>query len=337
MKNIIGIDIGGTKCSVTLGVYDSLYKKISFIEKISFPTDSQNGLNHTLENLFKATEKVVLNNGLQYQDISSCGISCGGPLNSKKGVIMSPPNLPGWNNVKIIDILKLRFGLSSSLQNDANACALAEWKFGAGRGYNNIIFLTFGTGMGAGLILNGSLYSGTNDMAGEIGHVRMSENGPVGYGKAGSFEGFCSGGGIVQIAKSKVLEKFQAGKSVAFCQSTNALETIDTKSVALSAKSGDELAKEIFQISGEYLGRGLSILIDLLNPEIIIIGSVFQRSEELLWPHAKKIIESESLSISRNVCSVKPSYLGDKVGDYAALAVAVNSLEVAKLDEQKDS
>lgn len=118
------------------------------------------------------------------------GISCGGPLNSTAGIIEGPPNLPGWNNVKIADILTSHYGVFASLQNDANACAVAEWKFGAGKGAQNMIFLTFGTGLGAGLILNGRLYSGTNDNAGEIGHIRLEEFGPSGYGKSGSFEGF---------------------------------------------------------------------------------------------------------------------------------------------------
>ena len=129
-------------------------------------------------------------------DISAIGISCGGPLNSKKGVILSPPNLPGWDNIEIVNIIKDRLDVPAKLQNDANACALAEWKYGAGRGSNNMIFLTFGTGFGAGLILDGRLYNGVNCMSGEIGHVRLTEYGPVGYGKAGSCEGYCSGGGI---------------------------------------------------------------------------------------------------------------------------------------------
>ena len=96
------------------------------------------------------------------------GISCGGPLDASSGVILSPPNLPGWDNVKIVQMIEEKFGVPCGLQNDANACALAEWRFGAGKGTKNMIFLTFGTGMGAGLILDGKLYAGTNGMAGEI-------------------------------------------------------------------------------------------------------------------------------------------------------------------------
>ena len=124
---------------------------------------------------------------------------------------MCPPNLPDWDNVPLVEMTEKRLGIKTILQNDANACAVAEWKFGAGRGTRNMVFLTFGTGMGAGLILDGRLYSGTNDMAGEVGHIRLAPKGPLGYGKKGSFEGFCSGGGIADLAKQTVLNKLSQG------------------------------------------------------------------------------------------------------------------------------
>ena len=129
----------------------------------------------------------------------SIGISCGGPLDSRRGVIMGPPNLPGWDDVYIVRQIENHYGVQAHLQNDANACAVAEWKFGAGRGKQNVVFMTFGTGLGAGLILDGKLYSGTNDNAGELGHIRLDRFGPVGFGKAGSFEGFCSGRRIARF------------------------------------------------------------------------------------------------------------------------------------------
>lgn len=176
--------------------------------------------------------------------------------------------------------------------------------------------------MGAGLILDGKIYSGTNDMAGEVGHIRLADNGPVGYGKAGSFEGYCSGGGIAQLARTMVLEKMQKGEKVAFCDSIDKLCEINAKVVGDAAEAGDELAKEIYRMCGCYLGRGLSILIDVLNPEIIVLGSIFARSKDLLYETAMEIIRKEALSYSRNVCKIVPAGLGEMIGDYAALAVA---------------
>lgn len=235
---------------------------------------------------------------------------------------MSPPNLPGWDNIHITKLLEEKFSIKTAIQNDANACALAEWKFGAGKGTQNMIFMTFGTGLGAGLILDGRLYSGTNDNAGEAGHLRLSEIGPVGYGKSGSFEGFCSGGGIAQIARLMAMEKLQMGEKVSFCSGLNDLMNIDARKVADAAKAGDALAVEIYKISGTYLGKGLSILIDILNPEVIVIGSIFARAKELLEPHAMEIIKKEALHHAVEVCRLEPAVLGESIGDIAALSVA---------------
>jgi glucokinase len=325
-KKILGIDIGGTKCSAILGEYSALPEEIRIKDKIQFPTESEKGLDRTLSGLFKSLEKLLCNNHLKAEDAVGIGISCGGPLDSKKGIIMSPPNLIGWDNVGIVEIFEERFGIRTYLQNDANACALAEWKFGAGRGKNNIIFLTFGTGMGAGFILDGKLYSGTSDMAGEIGHVRMEGAGPVGYGKAGSFEGYCSGGGIAQLARTMVLEKLQTGQEVSFCPGIEKINDLSAKEIADAAFAGDGLAIEIFKTTGRYLGRGLAMLMDILNPEAIIIGSIFHRARSLLWPEAEKEIMKEALEQTRRTCEVVEAELGEQIGDYAALAVAVSNI-----------
>lgn len=323
MEKILGIDIGGTKCAVILGEHLNNSEMV-IIDKLSFPTEAINGPEYTLSKIFNSIQAILHRNKVLIEECIGIGISCGGPLDSKRGVILSPPNLIGWDNVSIVEAVEEKYGIRSKLQNDANACALAEWKFGAAKGFNNVIFLTFGTGMGAGLILDGRLYSGTNDMAGEIGHIRLADNGPVGYGKAGSFEGFCSGGGIAQLARTKVMEKLQTGEKVSFCESLANLDKLNAKIIGDAAEAGDELAKEIYHISGHYLGMGLSILIDILNPEIIVIGSIFTRSESLLRDSVIEIIKKESLKHSRDVCKIVPAKLADRVGDYAALTVALH-------------
>ena len=209
-----------------------------------------------------------------------------------------------------------------AIQNDANACAMAEHRFGAGKGTRNMIFLTFGTGMGAGLILNGQIYAGTNDMAGEVGHIRMASFGPIGYGKSGSFEGFCSGGGIAQLGREMALEHIQRGTPANFCPSIDALANLNAKTIADAADAGDEVAAEVYRRCGEMLGRGLAVLIDILNPELIVIGSIFARSEILLREAMQREIEREALPRSSAVCRIVPAALGEQIGDYAALAVA---------------
>jgi len=313
-KYIAGIDVGGTKCAVIIGSVNE-NNSIILYERFSFP---RQGTPEAILN--RITDKI--NEFKKSYDIKSIGISCGGPLDREKGLILSPPNLPGWDRIEICKIVTKATGIPSSLSNDADAGALAEWLYGAGKGSKNMIFLTFGTGMGAGLILDSRLYSGTNSLAGEVGHMRMEATGPVGYGKAGSFEGFCSGGGIARYAQTVTRQKLQEGIKPSFCPNENGLVTITAQTVAMAAREGDTTAKEIYATVGEYLGRGLSVLIDILNPEKIVIGSIFYRCEDLLRESMEKAIKREALSLSSNVCKILPVGLGEQIGDYAALAVA---------------
>ena len=294
MKKYIGIDIGGTKCAVIVGEYEN--DEIKIISRTAFATDTDEEPTDIIEVFCEIISKE--------KDFEAIGISCGGPLDSRTGVVLCPPNLPKWIDVPIVEILSSRFGVPVFLQNDANACALAEWKLGAGRGTQNMIFLTFGTGFGAGLILDGRLYVGASDMAGEVGHIRLTEDGPEGYGKSGSAEGYCSGGGIRNIGRLFGVDK-------------------SAKDIALDAKNGDETALEIYRTSGKYLGRTLAILADIINPERVVIGSVFARSEELLRPAMQAELEKEALFHTVKCLDVRPALLGDEIGDYAALMTAV--------------
>ena len=312
----LGIDIGGTKCAVIAGT-----GKMKILEKISFPTETQKGPDYAINLLLKNASEII--EKLGHKRLKAIGISCGGPLDSKKGIVQSPPNLPGWDNVHIVKRFKDRFHIPVYLQNDANACALAEWKFGAGRGTENMIFLTFGTGMGGGIIINGKIYSGTNDLAGEVGHVRLAENGPEAYGKKGSFEGFCSGTGIAITAKKIAEEKFALNQPVAFCKSKNDIGNLTTKDIADAAFSGDPDAIGILETAGEFLGRGLSILIDVLNPQRIVIGSIYARCRQFIEPACLSIVRQEALAPASAVCSIVPAALGEEVGDYASLSVAI--------------
>lgn len=327
MKYSLGLDIGGTKCAVVLGQGNIPEGSLDgfIIDKLSFSTDQERGWQAVIDEFFTACDSVLLRNELSALDLTAIGISCGGPLSSEEGIIYSPPNLPDWDGVPIVKLFNERYGVPVYLQNDANACALAEWRFGAGKGYNNMIFITFGTGMGAGLILDGKLYSGTNDMAGEVGHIRLAENGPIGYGKAGSFEGFCSGGGIERLGKSVIAEKLRKNEPQELCKTEEDLDKITAKSLAEAAKAGDKLAIEIYRICGEYLGRGLAVLVDILNPQAIVIGSIFERSSELLIPSMKKALEAEALGIALECCKILPAELGNAIGDYAALGVALSN------------
>ncbi len=310
---MIGFDIGGTKCAVSVG-----YEKdgeLVITDKSVIPTDLTVSPYEMIDRMCAIAEEMTDN-------FSLIGISCGGPLNSREGVIMSPPNLAGWDDVKIVEYLKNRYKGEVHVQNDANACAIAEWRYGAGRGTDNMIFLTFGTGLGAGLILNGKIYAGASDMAGECGHIRLAPFGPVGYGKQGSFEGFCSGGGIAELGRAMAREALQMGKTVSYCESIDKLGDISAKLIAEKAHEGDDDAIAVYNTSARYLGKGLAILIDILNPERIVIGSVYARSEKLFTEEMNKVLKEECLPYALNVCKIVAAELSENIGDYAALSVA---------------
>lgn len=303
----LGVDIGGTKCAVTLGDDNG-----NVIEKERFLTTS---VNETIENIIFYAKKLS-----QDKNILSAGVSCGGPLDEEKGIILSPPNLPGWDEIHIKEKLEEALNIPCGVRNDANACAMAEWYFGAGKGTKNMVFMTFGTGLGAGLILNGKLYSGTNGNAGELGHIRLGETGPSGYGKCGSFEGFCSGSGLKEIGRAFAREAIQRGETVPWTKEN--IDDFEVKDMADAARKGDEIALKAFELCGTKLGVGLSMVIDLLNPEKIIIGSVYARCEDLLKPYMEKVLNIEALKPALKVCKVVPPLLGENIGDVAALAVA---------------
>lgn len=280
----LGIDIGGTKCAVIRGHGTAIEDKRRF---------ATTAFAETLQAILSAARELFT------PEVTAIGVSCGGPLDSERGIIQSPPNLPGWDDVPITAILQETFGVPAYLCNDANACALAEWRYGAGVGTRNMIFLTFGTGMGSGLILDGKLYAGASGMAGEVGHVTLHPQGDhEGYNKRGTVEGYCSGGGIAQYGKGTARELGQR------------------------AEAGDAEAVAVYRQVGADLGRALAILVDLFNPEAIVIGSIYARSEALIAPSMWETLKQEALPASVAVCRVLPAILGESIGDVAALCVA---------------
>ena len=316
MKYTLGIDIGGTKCAVVLGK-DKMTPNVAdvIVDKVRFATP-RGSLQAALDDIVFACEDLLDKHGASFQDLTGIGVSCGGPLNSKTGRILSPPNLPGWDDVPITDLLSEHFGVKAVLQNDANACALAEWKYGAGKGTRNMIFLTFGTGIGAGLILNGQLYTGATDLAGEVGHIRLNQDGPEGYGKVGSFEGYCSGGGIVKVAQI-LMERTRIHTAL------SSVPALTAQSIAEAAKAGDVLANDVYAVSARRLGQGLAILIDILNPEAIVIGSIYTRDTDLFRPAVDEVIKAEALPGAAEACRVLTSALGESLGDIAALSLVL--------------
>ena len=294
---IIGIDIGGTKCAVSI-LSDGVVKEVGRFPTQDFATTFQ-WFHQQVAQLVPGPEVVF-------------GISCGGPLDAKRGIILCPPNLPGWVDLDICRAFTDLFGGRAFLMNDANASALAEWHFGAGRGCASMVFLTAGTGMGAGLILDGRLYEGATGDAGEVGHLRLRPDGPFGFGKRGSFEGFCSGGGIARLAVAMGWPQAE----------------VTLKDIAVAAAAGDALALKVMDVAGERLGEALALLIDTLNPERMVLGGYFPRCADLLRPAMNRALTAEALAGPRVACQIVPAILGETIGSNAAVAVALHALNI---------
>ncbi len=306
VQSLIGLDIGGTKTAVVEGT-----PQAHVLQRVEFATRPERGLQATLSELYAAVEQVCDEAARQERAVQALSVSIGGPLDIERGIIYSPPNLPGWDAVPLKGLLSERFGLPVYVEHDGNAGALAEWRFGAGRGARSLIFLTMGTGLGGGLILDGRLYRGANDMAGEVGHMRIADDGPVAYGKPGAWEAFCAGPALARLAATLYPERLGA---------------VSTPEVVRLALAGDAEALEVVRQVGDYLGRGLAVLVDILNPERIVIGSMAVRLGELLLRPAREALQREALPRAAAACQVAPAALGERLGDVASLCAALEAL-----------
>jgi glucokinase len=256
---------------------------------------------------------------LKSSALKGIGISCGSPLDRICGIIQAPPNLPTWIDVPIKPILEEQFDTACRVENDANAGAVAEHRYGAGRGCDHMVFLTMGTGFGAGIIIGGRLYHGISDSAGEVGHVRLTRSGPVGYHKAGSVEGWVSGGGVAQVAARAVRDAGRKRTETTLAKR----EGLTARDVAIAAGKGDAVAIQVIRSTGERLGEVLAILVDILNPQRIVIGGLAIHLGEAIMAPAREVMRREALAPAAECCEVVPAALGERIGDIASLCVAI--------------
>ena len=314
----IGIDVGGTKTAIVISADPP-----AVLGRTEFATLPAKGAARALKLAKEGIRLLLAQEGLERSAIKRMGVSCGGPLDRIEGIIQSPPNLPTWENVPIKAVMEEEFGAECQVENDANAGAVAEHRYGAGRGTQNMVFLTMGTGLGAGIITDGHLYHGTNDLAGEVGHIRLTRTGPVGHNKAGSAEGWASGGGIAHWAAQAVGRAAKSKQKTTLRKLLQSGKTLTARDVGLAAQKGDRIAAEIIRATGRRLGAVLAILVDLLNPERIVIGGLAMRLGDLLLDPARAVMRREALALAAASCEIVPAALDERIGDVAALCVAL--------------
>ena len=311
------VAIGGTNCSVAVAAdVDDGFEWLGHrrFSTLATPVHVLDRLLLELESLLGAVEDVVL---------AGVGIVCGGPLDEAAGLVLSPPNLPRWDRIDVRTPFADRFGVPVQLMNDANAGVMAEWMWGAARGTTDAAFLTMGTGLGAGLILDGRLHRGASGLAGEIGHWRLAESGPHGYGKDGSFEGFCSGAGIGKWAQQTAAQSLQHGTPSELASDWFDLADVTAQQLAKAADGGDEVALRLWSDVGRKLGAGLALLVDVLNPDIIVVGGIYFRQHDRLERSMLDELRKEALPESLARCRVVPSELGEEIADYSGLVAAL--------------
>lgn len=315
-----GIDLGGTKIGVSLGDGDG-----QVLAQDRFDTDQSQGPDDLLGEAVERMRKLCVAQGLSgsedLAELDAVGMACPGPLDYEAGCLLEVPNVPAWQRFPLRSWLTDNLAPPSTFMNDANAGVLAEVLWGAAQGTSSAIFLTMSTGMGAGFYLGGQVYEGPRALAGEIGHVRLRDDGPVGFGKRGSVEGYLSGPGMVQVAEAERLRFLHAGLATELSAGE-----ITPLRICELATSGDPAAVEVLDRCGDELGRLCAMLIDILDPEVIVLGTIGSAWFDLWEPRAMRVIEAEAIEGVASRVALRPSALVHR-GDQQALAVAWRLLQ----------
>ncbi len=315
---ILGIDIGGTKLAVVAA--DS---KGKLLHKIKQPTEAHKGPQAVVDKIINLAHQLLEQTNLSLSEVACIGVSCPGPVDLETGIISSPPNLPDWGEVPLKEILQKEFGILAKFENDANAAALAELMFGAGVGYKNMVYLTMSTGIGGGIIIDGKLYRGTHNSAGEVGHQILIPDGPLcGCGRQGCLEALCSG---TAISRTMHEEAKRHPESLMLKLADGQIEKLAPPILIKAAQAGDETALNIWAQVGYHLGWGLANLANILDPEIFILGTIAIKAGELFLAPARDALAKYIFNRNIPLPALVPAKLGDEIGDYGAIAIALTA------------
>lgn len=298
---LLGMDLGGTKSAAVVGDADG-----NVLARASGPTP-QGSWQEGVALLVGLAHQACREYGCAASDAVALGVSCGGPLDSATGILHTPPNLPIWEPAPLRGVLETELGLPARLENDANATALAEHKWGAGQGCRDMAFLTMGTGIGAGLILDGLLYRGRRDLAGEIGHATVLPDGPLcPCGKRGCLEAMASGTALGRMGRERFGE-----------------DGLTAYDVCARARTGDPIAQAIIAAAARFMGLGLANLLHTLNLERIVLGTLAVHAADLLLEPIREATKVNCWPRVWEGVTILPAALGDAAQDKAALAVAL--------------
>jgi glucokinase len=303
---VAGIDIGGTKIAVALAAPDG-----RVVSSARFRTRVEAGPHAVVADAVAEIKRMLEAAGAS---LAAVGVGCAGPLDRRRGLVLSPPNLPGWDEFPIVALLEERLGARVRLDNDANAAALGERAHGAGRGLNDLVYITISTGIGGGIIVGGRVVHGVGDGAGEVGHMTVLPEGPAcGCGARGCLEALCSGTSIARRAR----ERLSAGAASSL--SSHAVELVTAQAVAEAARRGDALASEVWDETVRYLAVGVGNLLNVLAPEAVIIGGGVSAAGEQLFEPLRREVRARVKMLPAEKVNVLQAALGGDSGVRGAL------------------
>lgn len=309
-KYVIGVDLGGTKISCALSDLDG-----KIINQYTLPTLSQEGEAAVLTRIINGISKVIVNSKVNKDQIKAIGIGSPGPLDSKKGMIISTPNLP-FKNFKLVEPIENKFGIKTYLDNDANVAAIGEFLFGAGKGTENMVFVTVSTGVGGGAIINGKIYRGNTNNALEIGHTTLVEDGPrCNCGNYGCTEALASGTAIAKRAK----EALETGVET----SLRNYENVTSYEVFQEAKKGDKVASDILNKCLNYLGICIANIVATLDPEMVVIGGGVSKGGNIVFEKVREVVNTRCFDSMAASCKIVPAGLGTDAGVIGAVALGI--------------
>jgi glucokinase len=312
---VLAIDLGGTKIAAALISSDN-----RVTDKAHSLTLVSEGLQPVTSRIFSMIDRLLSQSNTDPARLYGIAIAAAGAIDTDKGLITSSPNFPGWLNVPLRDMVRKRYGVDTRLVNDASAAALAEHRLGAGRGAANLIYITVSTGIGGGIIVNGELYSGTSGCAGEIGHMTIDTNWPeCSCGNAGCLEVLASGKAVAGEAKRRIREGEQSRLTDIV---SGDLEGITAEKVAMAAQGGDRLAMEVISRAATYLGVGMVNLVNIFNPEMIIVGGGLSKMGELLLGPAREVVRQRAFPLCAGAVRIVTTGLGDDAGVLGAAIYA---------------
>jgi len=313
---VLTADIGGSKILTAIFTGNGEIQSRNIIQ-----TGADEGVEAVIERLVRAIGRHLEDSNLEQSNLSGINIACAGGVDSERGVVVTPsPNLPGWHDVPLRDVIEARFGVTTTVLNDASAAALGEHRYGVGKGVNNLVFISLGTGIGGGIIVDGHLYQGASGAAGELGHMTIDANGPTcGCGNIGCLEMFASGKAIVREA----IKRIRDGRKSSLTEVVDGkTEDITVETIAAAAKGGDSLALEVLARASHYLGVGLVNMVNIFNPEMIIIGGGMADIGGLLLEPAREMVKKRAFGISARAVNIVTAGLGNEAGIYGAVAYA---------------